>query len=242
MFSLEQHEILEDMLLQCYLALMWLKRLRSNVNNCARRWIPLNTTPKCSDFNFPLGADRCKSRDDNSSRIPAFSHASIVFMHHTDWSLLAKTVRCGFREMGWRLCVTVLLFHFIGFFYVLKIVPLVPCSQGEGFGAPLGLHCVHWGPLEARPPSRKSSPLDSKCGGTLHHCQWTCAQRMNRSPSAVESDCDLQDESLDITCPPCLFLQLLPYSPLQTQLRTGSSPQGLLFAGSPGTWFYKWAN
>lgn len=164
-------------------------------------------------------------------------------MHHTDWSS-GKDCRCGFREMGWRLCVTVLLFHFIGFFYVLKIVPLVPCSQGEGSGAPLGLHCVHWGPLEMRPPSRRALLWTTNVQRTLHHCQWTCAPEDEQKPSAVESDCDLQDESTtDITCP---FVSVSPTPPLFSSSNTTRnwilSPRSPLSAGSPGTWFYKWAN
>ena len=55
-------------------------------------------------------------------------------------------------------------------------------------------------------------------------------QRMNRSPVLwSQTVTSRMNPLLTSPAPSYLFLQLLPYSPLQTQLRTGSSPQGLLF-------------
>ena len=65
--------------------------------------------------------------------------------------------------MGWRLCIAVLLFHFIGFFYMLKIVPLVPCSQSEGLWGSLGFTLCPLG-TSGDETSLKKSSLLNKCG------------------------------------------------------------------------------
>lgn len=152
----------------------------------------------------------------------------LVVIHASHRSILWQTLplRVPWNGMEAVYCCSVVPFHR----FLLHAENCASSSLQPEWGA-LGLpwvYTVSTGDLWRRDLPQEELSSEQVWRGPLHHCRWTCApedERKLRSQTVTSG----MDPLLTSPAPLSLFLQLLPYSPLQTQLRTGSSPQGLLF-------------
>lgn len=152
-------------------------------------------------------------------------------MHHTDWSSDKQRLplRVPWNGMEAVCYCSVVPFH--RFLLCAENCASSSLQPEWGFWGSLGFTLCPLGTSGDETSLKKGSLLNNKCEeDPSTTADGLVPQRMNRSPvlwsQTVTSG---MNPLLTSPAPPCLFLQLLPYSPLQTQLRTGSSPQGLLF-------------
>ena len=156
---------------------MWLKRLKPNINNCARRWIALNTLPNVPSSIFHWGTDRSKSRDDNCS-VFLCSAMHLVVIHASHRSILWQRLplRVPWNGMEAVYCCSVVPFHH----FLLCAENCASSSLQPEWG--LWVYTVSTGDLGRRDLPQEELSSEQVWRGPSTTADGLVPQRMNGSP------------------------------------------------------------